>query len=368
MTKNKRKKILFLLHLPPPVHGSSMVGQWIRESILINSRFVTSYINLLASKKVSESGKVTVGKLLGMFVICFQLIIQLLKKRPHICYLALTTTGAAFYRDALLVAILKVFGVKRSFHLHNKGVAMAAKSTLNDFLYRFVFKKAKVILLSPHLYTDIQKYVLEKEVFYCPNGIPELAIKELKRPHKNDVVNVLFLSNLIESKGVFVLLEALSILESKHFNFTCSFIGGEADITAESFNAKTKELGLSTKVTYLGRKYGDEKNEYFSNADIFVLPTHYSNECFPLVLLEAMQFSLPIVSTFEGGIPDVVQDAVTGFLLKQQDIEGLTEKVATLIKDADLRMAMGKEGRKRFEKHFTLATFENRLYQILKEV
>jgi glycosyltransferase involved in cell wall biosynthesis len=317
---------------------------------------------------VDEIGKGGIKKIIKYINIIFQTIYNVVFYRPQLAYIAMTAKGGAFYKDVLIALILKACKIELVIHFHNKGVAVNQEKKLDNYFYQQVFKNTKVILLSKHLYSDVHKYVAEKEVYYCPNGIPELNVKELKRPPKKDVVNLLFLSNLIESKGVFVLLEALRILESKNFNFTCSFIGGEGDITATSFHAKTKELGLSTKVTYLGRKYGDEKNEYFSNADIFVLPTHYSNECFPLVLLEAMQFSLPIISTFEGGIPDVVQDGVTGFLTGQQDIKGLAEKIAILIKDVDLRIAMGKEGRNRFEEHFTLATFENRLHQILKEM
>jgi len=362
------KKILYLLHVPPPVHGSSMVGKYIMDSRLINDNFDARYINLGTSSSVDEIGKGGLKKLIKYLKIIFQTLTQIIFYKPNLGYIAMTAKGGAFYKDVLIAFLLKAFRIPLVIHFHNKGVSVNQEKKIDNFLYQKVFKNSKIILLSKYLYSDIQKYVAEKDVYYCPNGIPELVIKEIKRENRNSIVNLLFLSNLIASKGVFILLEALHMLDKKNIDFTCSFIGGEGDITAESFNAKTKELGLSANVTYLGRKYGDEKNEYFSNADIFVLPTHYSNECFPLVLLEAMQYALPVVSTFEGGIPDLVKDGVTGFLVKQQDLEALAKKIAMLIQDADLRMAMGKEGRKRFEKHFTLATFENRLHQILKEV
>jgi len=154
----------------------------------------------------------------------------------------------------------------------------------------------------------------------------------------------------------------------KNIDFTSTFIGGEGDINAASFNIKVKELGLSDKVNYLGRKYGDEKNKYFMKADIFVFPTFYHNETFGLVNLEAMQFSLPIISTFEGGIPDVVQNGITGFLVKKRDARELAEKIAILIEDTDLRITMGERGRERFKEHFTLLNFEQTFCEIFTQI
>jgi glycosyltransferase involved in cell wall biosynthesis len=85
----------------------------------------------------------------------------------------------------------------------------------------------------------------------------------------------------------------------------------------------------------------------------------------PLVLLEAMQHSLPVVSTFEGAIPDVVEDGVTGFLVLQRDAIALAEKIELLIKNPELRTSMGIAGRKRYENNFTISIFENRLKEIL---
>jgi glycosyltransferase involved in cell wall biosynthesis len=81
-----------------------------------------------------------------------------------------------------------------------------------------------------------------------------------------------------------------------------------------------------------------------------------------------MQFSLPIVSTFEGGIPDVVENGVTGFLVPQKDVEALADKLEILIKSPELRKQMGAAGRKKYEEEFTLERFEGRMVEILNEV
>jgi len=359
-------KILFLLHLPPPVHGSSLVGLNIKESIRINRTFECTFINLLASQNVAESGKVSLRKIFGFIVSFVQVFGTIIHNRPQLCYLALTTTGAAFYKDLLLVSLLRLFRIKRVYHLHNKGVSLHQHKGLNRMCYRFVFKGTDIIILSKYLYPDIQKFVPENRILICPNGIPYVQPETGNSKTRTSVVQILFLSNLIKSKGVFNLLEAMALLKKKGIAFKGIFIGGEGDITTSEFNEQVSYLGLSDKVNYLGKKYGKEKNSAFSEADIFIHPTY--NDCFPLVLLEAMSYSLPVVSTFEGGIPDIVEDGVTGFLVPQKNVETLAEKIELLINNPGLRQQMGEVGRKKYEKEFTLEQFETRLVEILNTI
>jgi glycosyltransferase involved in cell wall biosynthesis len=361
------KRILFILHTPPPVHGSSVVGKAIKDSQIINEAFECSYINLGTSRTVDEIGKnpfVKIGRYLSIIIAVLK---QLVTNKPNLCYLAITAKGPAFYKDSLIALLVKGIGVRMVYHFHNKGVNTCQHKTLDNFLYRRVFKNAHAILLSKYLYSDVEKYFTPERVHYCPNGIPDIDFKQKKLDkRKNEKVEILFLSNLIESKGVFVLLKACEILKQNGLPFHCTYVGGEGDVNAHQFQEKTKELGLSDQVVYVGKKYGIEKEQYFSKCDIFAFPTYY--ECLPLVLLEAMQHYLPIVSTFEGGIPDIVEDGKTGFLVQQKDSKALADKLEILIKDPELRIKMGEAGRKRFEENFTLEHFEKRFTDIIGHI
>lgn len=388
MKKVRNFKIIFLLHLPPPVHGSSVVGLSIKESKIINKRFNCFYINLLASHNIEESGTVNLNKLLGFILTWFKILFSIIRNRPNLCYLALSTTGAAFYKDILLVALLKIFKIKRIYHLHNKGIKQNNK-IINRIFYSFVFKEADIILLSKRLYPDIKAYVSESRIHICPNGIPDRIPKskfttsleieqdsdyqynkqievQVNSPQKP--VQILFLSNLIESKGAYILLDACANLKKKNILFKCIFIGAENDITAFEFNKRIDQLELSQQVCFKGTKYGIEKEYYFSNADIFAFPTYYHNECFPLVLLEAMTYSLPVISTFNGGISDEVENEITGFLVEKRDVEVFSEKLELLTKSPNIRNQMGNAGRKKYEMEFTLEIFENRLVEIILDV
>lgn len=362
------KKVLFILHLPPPVHGSSMVGQYIRDSLNINQEFDTRYINLGTSKTIDEIGKNPLKKVGSYLKILGSTFHHLLFFKPDLVYLAITAKGIGFYKDVVIAFLVKLFSVPLVLHFHNKGVSENQDRFFDDLLYKVVFKNTKVILLSKYLFYDIKKYVNEAAVSYCPNGIPEIEPQINTKIDSNNTVQLLFLSNLIEAKGVIIVLEACKQLQIKQLSFHCTFVGGEGDISAQQFNQKVALLGLEEEVHYAGRKYGTEKNTEFSKAAIFILPTYYHNECFPLVLLEAMQFALPIVSTFEGGIPDIVEDGGTGFLVPQKNARALADKLEILINNAELRGQMGVFGREKYEKKFTIAVFETKLTSILKTV
>jgi glycosyltransferase involved in cell wall biosynthesis len=361
-----------MLHLPPPVHGSSMVGQMIHDSLVINHEFQCNYINLLASHNVAETGSISFRKLLEFVILWLKTLFSVVFNQPNLVYFALTTTGYAFLRDVLLVALLKLFHLKRIYHLHNKGISNYRNQPFFRFLYKFVFKDAEVILLSNLLYDDVKEFVPKSKVHICPNGISDLFenIKLDTLKNSNDKLHqtpeLLFLSNLIESKGVYDLLEACTILKGNDINFHCTFIGGEGDITIADFTEKVKHLDLSDKVDYVGKKFGHEKVKAFSDADIFVFPTYYSKECFPLVILEAMSAGLPVISTFEGGIPDIIDNGVNGYLVMQRNLQMLASQLEKLLTEPDLCKEMGNAGREKFEKEFEIEVFEHKLNQILK--
>lgn len=363
-------RILFILHFPPPVHGSSVVGSFIKRSQVINEFFNCRYINLGISATVEDIGRNSFRKFFRYFSLIWKVKKQLLTFRPDLCYLTPTSQGVGFYKDVLIIAIVKLFGVKTIYHFHNKGVSKKQNKVFDNFLYRFVFRNANIILLSKYLYSDIQKYVPITRVYYCPNGIPDYEDKRQKAKDKssNNVVEILFISHLIESKGVYVLIEALKILKAKDIVFHSTIIGGEKDITENQLKLRIEKAGLESYILVAGKKYGEDKLTAFKLADIFALPTFYYNECLPLVILEAMQHSLPVISTFEGGIPDIVDDGVTGFLVPQKDAVALAEKLEILINNPALCQSMGKAGREKYVKEFTLEIFERRMKEILEKI
>ena len=148
-----------------------------------------------------------------------------------------------------------------------------------------------------------------------------------------------FLSNLLISKGINVLLDALKILKERGYTFVCQYVGGEtSEMGAVQFSEEVDKRGLNDRVAYVSRKVGEEKKAFFRQADVFVLPTYYYNECFPLVILEAMEYKLPVISTNEGGMPDIVKDGENGLICEKQNPVWLADCIAKLLDDEELKL------------------------------
>ena len=365
-----KQKILFILHLPPPIHGAAMLGQFIVDSKVINSNYETKYINLGTTKTFKERKRVTFSKISHFFKLISNSFFTNISYKPDLVYVSLTSNGMGFYKDALLVFMLKLQGSKLIYHFHNKGIKNHQHKFLNNLLYKMVLKNVDIVLGSKWIYPDIQKYVSEDKVQYCHNGIPkvEYCVKNRKIKPQETSTEILFLSNLIESKGVFTLLKACQHLNERKLNFRCTYVGSEGDISATQLNEKIEELGLAEKVHYAGKKYGLEKHEAFEKVHVFAFPTHYPNECFPLVLLEAMQYSLPVISAPEGGVPDIIDDNHTGFIVQQKDTKSLANKLEILINNPSLQIEMGKTGFKKYQEEFTVEMYGKRLNNIFKNV
>ena len=362
-----KKRILFITPLPPPVHGSAMVSQYIKDCKELQEEFVCDFVNLSTSRSMNEIGKNSIKKYLR-FIMSYMLTFwKLLTHRYALCYLAITCHGTGFLKDAPFVLLCKLFRRKIVIHQHNKGMSNCVNKQPYKWLLPLVYRKTKVILLSWYLYPDIEKVVKKEQILICPNGIPELFETEPHFERNNEVPHLLFLSNLIPSKGVYVLLDACKILKEKGYRFVCDFVGGESkEISKDIFDEAVEERGLKEYAIYHGPKYGDEKKIFFSNADIFVFPTYYYNECFPLVLLEAMQYKIPIITSNEGGIPDIIINGENGFVCKRKDAMSTADAIEKLLKSKELRVGMGKNGYKLFKDKFIIEVFNKNITKALK--
>ena len=367
--------MLFVGTLPPPVHGSAVVSLQIKESKLINETFQCDWVNLGTSRRMDEIGKRTLAKPFRFIWAWLQALWLLITHRYSLCYLAITCHGVGFLKDAPFVLLARLFCKRRVIHQHNKGMSKDVDRWPYCWLLPLCYKNAKVILLSWHLYPDVEKVVPKENVHICPNGIKvtqesQISKKEEMKTNRTKgtkgIPRLLFLSNLIESKGVIVLLDALRILVDKGYLFHCDFVGGETkEIDAKRFADEVDKRQLNKIVVYRGRKYGEEKERVFSSSDIFVFPTFYDNECFPLVLLEAMQYGLPCVTTSEGGIADIVEDGVNGLISEKQNPESLADSIKELLVDKELRIRMGIVGKKILHEKFTEERFVEQIKDIL---
>src|SRR5688572_7702120 len=104
---SQKKNILLILHIPPPIHGAALVGKNILDSRLINENFNVDHINLSTSDSMNEIGKGKFKKIINLFKIQFQVLKALTSKRYDLCYVTITLKKPGFYKDLVIVSILK---------------------------------------------------------------------------------------------------------------------------------------------------------------------------------------------------------------------------------------------------------------------
>lgn len=360
------KRILFVVQLPPPIHGVAIINEIVVHSAGINENFITRNINISTSDEIEHIGRFSGKKIISVARHLFLLIKNLISFRPHLVYITLAPSGFAFYRDTVYIFFIKLFRKRLVIHLHGQGIkAGAEKSRLFKWLCKKIFNDSFVIFLSEKLRSDATVFV-KKPSFIVNNGFPHFYTPTENKPVREGPVQLLYLSNYVRSKGILDLIDAIELVAQTHGNFHLSLVGKPFDISVPFLTQYIGEKKLADKITINGPKYKEEKIEVLENAEIFILPTY--NEAFPLALLEAMGYALAIISTYEGGIPDIIDDGINGLLFKQRDIYALAEKIKFLLDHPEKRAEIGKAARKKFLDKYTISVFEKNILLTLQEI
>jgi glycosyltransferase involved in cell wall biosynthesis len=355
-----------------------MVGKYIHDSKLVNDEFDCHYVNLTTATCLEDVGKGGVRKLWSFYRKLLEIKKAIRQVRPDAVYVTPNSAGGPFYKDFVVVQLCKWCSNKKIIlHFHNKGVATRQDRWIDNYLYQRFFRNVEVILLGKPLYEDVRKYVSEEHVHYCPNGIKDnLNVNPNLNVSVKKVPRILWLTNIMRTKGVMEFLDALVLLKERNLAFFVDFVGGiTVEITEQQFRQALVARGLDDCTQYAGRKYGEEKEAFFNNADVFALPSY--TEAFPLTILEAMQHGLPVVATNVGGVSTAVENGVNGILIGGEkpvmsmdfrpDVKELADALQILLTDRTLRQDMGKAGREKFEREFTLEQFERRLVEVMND-
>ncbi len=216
-----------------------------------------------------------------------------------------------------------------------------------------------------------ETFVIGDKVVVIHNGIDpsrfaninkEEPVEEVLDETENPV-KIIYLGRVVRSKGIFELADVLT--ELSHENFLFEIVGDGEDL--EKFKDYLDEKHISKKTKVYGKTSYDDVMKLLFNADIFVLPS-MRVEGFPMTLPEAMFASLPIVATAMGGIPDAIDNGKTGYVIKPEDWADMREKILQLIKNEGLRKELGKNGRSKAEREFTLDTMLDKYEKLLQEV
>ena len=147
---------------------------------------------------------------------------------------------------------------------------------------------------------------------------------------------------MTETKGIFDLLETIYEHKEEWWNRIVLHIGGNGK--TEKLVQKINEFGISDLVKYEGWVDGEKKSLLLSNADAFILPSYV--EGVPISILEAMSYGIPTISTFVGGIPEIISDGKNGKLIKSGDKVSIYESINYLLNNIEVCTDMGMLSKK----------------------
>ena len=192
------------------------------------------------------------------------------------------------------------------------------------------------------------------------NGLRLGQFSRQREDRTSPVPRILTVARLIEQKGLIYLVKACKILRDRGHSFTCEIIGGPESPLFMNYYVELKKLHrrlqLEDCVFFPGTQRFEQVLEKYREADIFILPSVIaedgSRDITPNVLIEAMAMKIPVISTTVTGIPEIVENEVSGILVPPNDENALAETIIKLIHDSNLRNELGENARKRIEERF----------------
>lgn len=314
----QKTKSLFILHCSPPVHGASKVGDYILESKIIKDGLNSKFIKIKSSKNLNEIGRFDLRKVLNMIQLFFSVLTALIFFRPSVIYYTASPAGFAFYRDLFVTFPLKLYQKINSrteiyYHYHAKGIQQFTRqSNLKLKLTKIFIKSVNVIFISELLKSEVEDINSYKQVFFLSNGVEDnlssLEFQETisSRRNKNEV-RILFLSNMMKAKGYDTVLEIAKKIKDHDLSIKIDFAGGWASTEDEAFfNKYIETYNLKPIVSYHGLVGGDKKKQLFKEATLFIFPSRYKKEVFPLSILEALSYGLPILAFDIGAVSKII--------------------------------------------------------------
>jgi len=239
----------------------------------------------------------------------------------------------------------------------------------SEFLNFFTCHSAdRVLCLSEYSRKNISKsyFIPQSKINVMYGGVNISFIRARQSKEKGDNFVLLFCGRLNgphEQKGVDILLRAMPLIIKEH-PVILEIIGTGS--RAGKYQALARKLRIENKVRFLGFIEYNKLPEYYSNADLFVLPSR--RESFGLTLAEAMASGLPVVSTNVTAIPEVVKDGENGILVPPNDPEKFAGAVNSLLDNPERMRKMGIKGRERVKENFTWEKVAERVLKYYEEI
>lgn len=361
---------------PPPIQsGQAQVNQILLDGLKLNNK--CSIINTRTEKKLlnlDSQGKVTKERLLSSLGRVFLGTLRIVfGKRNDAVYM---TTGQSFLGYVKFIPFMWASRIRRSdyfIHIHGANFRRMFDS-LSDLKMRIVMKSIKqatgVIVSGESLRAMFEGLISDNAIHVCNNGIPdswfatedEIDAKQQANSFKQRL-NVVYLGNTMESKGILDLMEAITMIkatvkEDVHLDIITSGIEPKV---AKEFRKRVSDLGLSVTIHFNARN--DEKKKILLASKVFCLPTkHPYGEGQPMSIIEAMAAGCAIVTTRVGGIEDMLVGMPYVCFAEKDDPESIVNCILSFSNsDSVDSKVVWEYARERY----SLRSFVNRITEII---
>jgi len=353
-----KKKYIVMIGTSKETRGgiSSVVKAYAGEGLfdMYNIEYISTHIDGTFSVKLGYLIKAIIA-----------LLKSLLQKDVSLIHIH-TASNYSFWRKSIFFFIGNLFSKKIIFHVHGGGFAdfYTKKTTrFGRFLIGYILKKScLVIVLSDNWKRLIGDVIGLQNLVTLHNPIQDKQYFDIQNePTEN---RLLFLGLIKEEKGIYDILTAMSNLQRKYgvtaFLDVCGV--GEAD----ELNLMAERLSLSGHIVQHGWISQGEVRHLLAKTTAFLLPSYI--EGLPMSILEAMAAGVPVIASNVGGIPDLITDGDTGFLIRPGDVDVLSERIRYLIKEESARVRVGKAGKYLVMKNYNPEVVVKQLIRIYRSV
>lgn len=269
------------------------------------------------------------------------------------------SSGISLFRKFFFVFIAKIMSVPVVAHFHAHSLDNTIKGKKKNFYKKmFVWSKV-VIVLSEYWKFHLHSLTGDSvNIVVVHNPCPKILLKQLRKQKY-----VLYAGTLNSRKGYKDLIESFAMIAGVHNDWKLVFAGnGELEKAKEY----AKKYGVYDQVVFLGWVSGEKKNYYFESAEIFCLPSYA--EGFPMAVLDAFAFELPVLTTAVGGIDDILQHGINAMIFDPGDKQTLSRYLEMMISDGALRKRLSNESKNMSQNKFSLRFIATQVDKIYAEI
>ncbi|MHC4754603.1 MAG: glycosyltransferase family 4 protein [Planctomycetota bacterium] len=366
------------------ITGQAMMLQLLIDSFREKNRNVTVY-DITEKRKSSNLrtyGSFTIARMLDYMKLIPAVWLKLFFSKKSVVYISIAPSNVGFVRDLFFIG--SAFLNRHHVICHqlggNYGDFYNKQSPFMQSFIRKILSIPKRIIVEGELVKEQFSFLKDNldKIVCVPNGLPERNIevaKEAKKYSPEKPFKLLYLSNLIETKGYWDVLEAVNILQKKQKNITCRFAGKfmtasdsvnyqDGEQAQKDFFEYIRKNGLHEYVSYAEGLLGQDKFEAFRESHVFLLPSNYVYEGQPVSILEAMSHGLVTIATKYRLIPSMVEDNHTGLFVPYGNPEAIAEKIEYLMTNRAEFERLSGNSIKRFCDYFSAECYIDRIDKV----